>query len=120
MSKFFNGWESADDLQKDFLGYGEFDKGERLEGFPADEEILFASYEQGGYEGDSLVLFQRDGKFYYNSASHCSCYGLEGQWSPDEVIPAQLVKMSGPGGGHGAKALKAWKAIMQTINPQPE
>jgi hypothetical protein len=36
------------------------------------------------------VLFQRDGKLYEVSAGHCSCYGLEGRWEPDEVTWDQL------------------------------
>ena len=42
--------------------------------------ILFASYGQGGYEGDAWVLFEEDGKLFEVNGGHCSCYGLEGQW----------------------------------------
>jgi hypothetical protein len=48
-------------------------------------EILLASYGQGSYEGDAFVLFRRDGKLYEVSGGHCSCYGLEGQWEPEET-----------------------------------
>ena len=44
--------------------------------------ILFASYECGSYDGDAFVLFEREGKLYEVNASHCSCYGLEGQFEP--------------------------------------
>ena len=114
--KYFNNWEKVDDIRKDFLDYGEWENGKRLEGFPTDEEILFASYEQGGYDGDSIVLFKRNGKFYYNSAGHCSCYGLEGQWEPEEVIPEQLLKMSAPYEDHGSEAVEVWKNIVKEIN----
>lgn len=50
-----------------------------------DEEILLAYYGTGSYDGGAAVLFQRDGKLYEVSGSHCSCNGLEGQWSPGEV-----------------------------------
>ncbi len=46
-------------------------------------EILYAAYEIGNYSGQSLVLFKKNGKLFVVDASHCSCYGLEGQW--DEV-----------------------------------
>jgi hypothetical protein len=114
--KYFNNWEKVDDIHKDFLNYGEWESGKRFEDFPTDEEILFASYEQGGYEGDSIVLFKRNGKFYYNSAGHCSCYGLEGLWEPDEVIPEQLLKMSAPYDDHGSEAIEAWKKIIAAIH----
>ena len=50
-----------------------------------DIEVLFASYEYAGYEGDAFVLFRKDGKLYEVNGSHCSCYGLEGQWEPEET-----------------------------------
>lgn len=48
-------------------------------------EILFAEYEQGGYEGDSTVIYRKFGRLYETNGSHCSCYGLEDQWSPEET-----------------------------------
>lgn len=53
--------------------------------FPTDEQIIYAHYEAEGYEGSSFVLFERDGKVYEVNGSHCSCYGLEGQWTPEET-----------------------------------
>jgi hypothetical protein len=47
--------------------------------------IYIASYEEGSYEGDAFVLFERDGKLYEVNGSHCSCMGLEGQWKPEET-----------------------------------
>jgi len=46
--------------------------------------ILLASY-VGGWEGYAFVLFERNGQLYEVNGSHCSCYGLEGQWSPEET-----------------------------------
>ena len=48
-------------------------------------EILFATYTYEDYSGFAYVLFQRDGKLYEVVASHCSCYGLEEQWEPEET-----------------------------------
>lgn len=48
-------------------------------------EILLASYGTPNYEGYAFVLFQRDGKLWEVNGSHCSCYGLEGQWEPEET-----------------------------------
>ncbi len=48
-------------------------------------KILFAEYYTGNYEGSAFVLFSRDGKLYEVHGSHCSCYGLEGQWEEEEA-----------------------------------
>lgn len=45
-------------------------------------EILYAEYVPGDYCGDAYVLFRKEDKLYEVSGSHCSCYGLEGQWEP--------------------------------------
>jgi len=47
--------------------------------------ILFASYSYQDYSGDAFVLFERDGKLYEVNGGHCSCYGLEGQFEPEET-----------------------------------
>jgi len=47
--------------------------------------ILFASYGTDNYSGDAFVLFERDGKLYEVNGSHCSCFGLEGQFEPEET-----------------------------------
>lgn len=50
-----------------------------------DVNVLFASYGCANYSGDAFVLFERDGKLYEVNGSHCSCYGLEGQFEPEET-----------------------------------
>lgn len=52
--------------------------------------ILFASYSYANYEGDAWVLFEQNGELYEVNGGHCSCYGLEGQWSPDKVSLKEL------------------------------
>ena len=55
---------------------------------PADLEscrILFAAYHNEDYEGYAMVIFSKEGKLYEVNGSHCSCNGLEGQWSPEET-----------------------------------
>lgn len=46
--------------------------------------ILFASYSCDNYEGDAYVLFEREGQLFEVFGSHCSCYGLEGQFEEEE------------------------------------
>ena len=55
------------------------------------ENILFAWYGGGSYDGSAFVLFERDGQLYEVNGGHCSCYGLEGQWEPEETSVAALM-----------------------------
>lgn len=48
-------------------------------------KILLAWYGDGDYCGSAFVLFKRGSKLYEVHGSHCSCYGLEGQWEPEET-----------------------------------
>lgn len=59
---------------------------------PTDEEkafvkhIVFAEYTQEMYEGSAQVVFiGNDDKLYEVNGSHCSYYGLEDQWEPEET-----------------------------------
>lgn len=54
--------------------------------------ILFAEYIDENYSGAAYVLFynKTENKFYEVFGSHCSCYGLEGQWEPEEVTLKDL------------------------------
>lgn len=54
------------------------------------KNILFASYGQDNYQGDAWVLFEENGKLFEVNGSHCSCFGLEGQWEEEEVVLAEL------------------------------
>jgi hypothetical protein len=90
--KYFGQFTSRDDVAREFE-YGNWSgagyKAEPFvpaEGFPSEDEMLFASYETPRYEGSALVLFERGGKLFEVNGSHCSCYGLEGQWEPEETL----------------------------------
>ncbi len=48
-------------------------------------KILLAWYGYGDYDGSAFVLFERDDKLYEVNGGHCSCYGLERQWEPEET-----------------------------------
>lgn len=88
-----------------------------------EEEVLLASYRTGSYEGEAFVLFARGGKLYEVNASHCSCYGLEGQWKPEETSAVTLRERMEKGdlgsadylneqsfGGELASVLDRWEA----------
>jgi hypothetical protein len=53
--------------------------------------ILLASYSYEDYQGDAFVLFERDGKLFEVNGNHCSCYGLEDQWEPEETTKDALM-----------------------------
>lgn len=55
-------------------------------------DVLFAAYTYEDYSGDAFVLFSRDGKLFEVNGGHCSCYGLEGQWDPEETTKEALMK----------------------------
>lgn len=48
------------------------------------EHVYIAYYSYEDYSGTALVVYKNDGKYYVAEGSHCSCNGLEGQWSPEE------------------------------------
>lgn len=56
----------------------------------AGAEILLADYTYEDNSGDAFVLFRRDGKLYEVHGAHCSCFGLEGQWEPEETTVEAL------------------------------
>lgn len=99
---------------------GEFDNKSDVEryfvcGNLDDCEILFASYELGDYCGDAFVLFIHNNKLYEVNGSHCSCYGLEDQWQPEETMLVALEHRFKKGnlenmfGGYGKEVLNYLK-----------
>ena len=80
--KYFGLWEEHSDVGDGFR-YAEDD-------LPTDDEILFAWYWDEDYSGSAYVLFRKDGKLWEVYGSHCSCYGLEDQWDPEETTEEYL------------------------------
>ena len=54
--------------------------------------VLFEFYEVSAYDGEAIVILQHkeSKKLYITEGSHCSCYGLEGQFEPDLTTKAYL------------------------------
>lgn len=48
------------------------------------DKVFLAYYGYESYEGYSYVIYRNGDKYYMNQGSHCSCYGLEGSWTPEE------------------------------------
>lgn len=68
--------EDWEDILSDFS--------ESKEDHPAPDEILFYEYTYECYEGSAKGYYRRGDLYYAIGGSHCSCYGLEGQFDPEE------------------------------------
>jgi len=85
---YLGNFENKQDVFQEFShSYDHID--ESFEDFK-DIEILLAVYDNEDYEGSAFVLFQQNGKLYEVNGGHCSCYGLEGQWDPEETSVKEL------------------------------
>lgn len=56
------------------------------------DEVLLAMYNIDGYEGSADVIYRQADRYYWVHGSHCSCYGLEDQWSPEEYSAELLIE----------------------------
>ena len=91
--QYFGAWNSRENVLQDFFPQYDWEEVQRYplpEDFPSDEEILFAWYDCADYSGSALVVYERDGKLFEVNGSHCSCYGLEEQWKPEETSAEAL------------------------------
>lgn len=66
---------------------------------------IFGTYNSYGYEEDCafLLIDSVTGKFYEISGSHCSCYGFENQFTPEECPLEYLSKG------------KKWESAFETV-----
>lgn len=54
--------------------------------------ILIAYMCEENYEGHGFFLFKdKDGTLFEVHGSHCSCYGFEGQWDPEETTAEAML-----------------------------
>jgi hypothetical protein len=72
--KYFGDFSDWDDVSSRF-GDGE--------DIPKPDEVIYAEYDNGGYEGSAVVVFRNGKNISMVTGSHCSCFGLEGQWDPE-------------------------------------
>ena len=80
--KYFGSWSCKEDVARDFHVLVE-----------CVGDVLFAWYGLGDYEGSAFVLFELNGKLYEVHGSHCSCYGLEECWNPEESDVEALTRI---------------------------
>jgi len=89
--RIFGRWSGYGDMRDDWFSRNynyetsEYGSAVYPRAFPQEDELLFASYGGGSYEGDATMIWKRDGKLYECHGSHCSCYGLEGQFEAEET-----------------------------------
>jgi len=117
MKAYIDGFENEQNVLEQFTASAEYNK----------VKILFAWYNYEDYSGSAFVLFKQGRKLYEVSGSHCSCYGLEGQWSPEETSVKELLYRldNGKGYWYGApedelrKVLKSLSKRKQTTKLNP-
>lgn len=78
---YLHDWKCFDDMANDFE-LPDSVKNDLMQ----NATILLASYTYEDYSGTAYVLYDQDGKLYEVFGSHCSCYGLEDQWIPEETF----------------------------------
>lgn len=101
---FYEGFGSKADICDEF----------RINDF--DGTVLYADYTYEDYSGDAVVLFVNDGKFYCVDAGHCSCYGLEDCWSPEEMTVDQFRHLAANGHGKIAAASRIVLEALDELN----
>ena len=74
----YGGWfESWQDVERYF---------ELEAGSVVPDRVYLAAYDESdaGYDGYADVVYRIGDRYFRVQASHCSCYGLEDQWAPEE------------------------------------
>ena len=84
-------------------------KNQHGDSFPEWLIPIYGDYNSYGYEEDAgfLLIEPATGIFYEISGSHCSCYGFEGQFVPQECPIEYLAK--------GKKWSDAYETVVQVV-----
>ena len=78
MKVYFDMFESREDMMRNFMI-----SEKELDGI----DILYAEY-----DGEcAQVIFRKDNNIYEVNGSHCSCHGLEDQWTPEPTTVKALL-----------------------------
>ena len=86
MNDIYNGnFQSWDDVAREFG-----DTWDTPLNIP-EPDVLYAEYDIDGYEGSAWVIYRDEDKYFLVEGGHCSCYGLEGQWNPEECTKETLI-----------------------------
>jgi len=126
----YEGFEDWEDVLIQFHDFGWGTDSQKIKDAfiaqnPEPDQVLLADYYTGNYEGDALVVYRQGDKYFTVEGSHCSCFGLEGQWKPEEYDEKTFSEMVGRklGGyrqnydGYGADTKSNWELIKSRIPP---
>ena len=81
--------------------------------------IAYESVGDYGCDSSSFFLLEKDGLLYENHGSHCSCYGFENQFSPEETTVQYLKeKFTLPIGGYDYDNAKNKKLVKEYIDKE--
>ena len=117
MRKYFDLFHCYQDVIDEFFGH-EYGKNAIQDVvFPDPSQVLIAIYGHYGYSGDAKVVFKdRKKNLYLVEGSHCSCYGLDGQWKPDVTNKKALGAMVFGEYAFSEEAIKAWYKLFPKTN----
>ena len=94
MREYLGGFSEWSDVVREFSPYPDsWNNGDGDVVDIPEPYFISAIYENEGYEGSAYVVYFTNGNFYTVSGGHCSCYGLEGQWHPEEYSPKTFKQM---------------------------
>lgn len=98
---------------EDFSSWEEVISAYQLSDHKTEPKYVLASYSVGGYEGSSIVIFGDSiDNLSFVHGSHCSCYGLEGQWDPEDTPLKSLIHMASEGEMYGIDKVQAMAWLM--------
>lgn len=109
MSDCYGSWTDSQDVLNQFQA-----SSDALDGC----RVFVACYRDTDYSGSAYVLYASGKILYEVFGSHCSCYGLEGQWEPEDTTIESLQHRLKHGdldvhmGGQGDKVLQAVKRYL--------
>lgn len=56
---------------------------------PEPEEVLLAINHYESYSGSAWIVYRIGEEYFEVHGGHCSCYGFEGQWEPEDCGTAK-------------------------------
>lgn len=68
-------------------------------------KVVVAIYNHEGYEGDAYLLLKKGAAYYEVHGSHCSCYGLEDQFSLEATTKDAIKHIQTKGRSYGARLM---------------
>ena len=114
--RYYGEWKTWGEVAEAF--FPEYEKTPVPETFPTDGEVVFAVYSAEGYEGWALVVYRRGGQLYEVYGSHCSCYGLEGQWEPEATtVEALGMRAAAWYGSYDPEVVVAYSRLFPRYEP---